>query len=74
MKRIVVVGTGRMGSAFATAFARRTSHAVSIRGSHPGSSSAAALSRQLGVRVADDPPILSSSRLRRARLTTWRTR
>ena len=54
MKKIVVIGTGRMGGAFATAFAKRTSHAVSIRGSHAGSSSAAALSRQLGVRVADD--------------------
>ena len=52
MKKIVVIGTGRMGGAFATAFVKRTSHAVSIRGSHAGSSSAAALSRQLGVRVA----------------------
>ena len=51
---IVVIGTGRMGGAFATAFTKRTSHAVSIRGSHAGSSSAAALSRLLGVRVADD--------------------
>jgi len=46
MKKIVVIGTGRMGGAFATAFVKRTSHAVSIRGSHAGSSSAAALSRQ----------------------------
>src|SRR5262249_47353912 len=51
VKKIVVIGTGRMGGAFATAFVKRTSHAVSIRGSHAGSSSAAALSRQLGVRV-----------------------
>ena len=42
MKKIVVIGTGRMGGAFATAFAKRTSHAVSIRGSHAGSPSAAA--------------------------------
>ena len=31
MKKIVVIGTGRMGGAFATAFVKRTSHAVSIR-------------------------------------------
>ena len=31
-----------MGGAFATAFAERTSHAVSFRGSHAGSSSAVA--------------------------------
>lgn len=60
MKRIVVIGTGRMGGAFATAFAKRTSHAVSIRGSHAGSSSAAALSRQLGVRVADNKELLAA--------------
>ena len=60
MKKIVVIGTGRMGEAFATAFAKRTSHAVSIRGSHAGSSSAAALSRQLGVRVADDKDLLAA--------------
>jgi len=46
MKKIVVIGTGRMGGAFATAFAKRGSHAVSIRGSHARSSPAAALSRQ----------------------------
>src|SRR4029077_10257409 len=34
VKKIVVIGTGRIGGAFATAFAKRTSHAVSIRGSH----------------------------------------
>ena len=60
MKKIVVIGTGRMGGAFATAFARRTSHAVSSRVSHTGSSSAAALSRQLGVRVADDKEFLAA--------------
>ena len=60
MKKIVVIGTGRMGGAFATAFAKRTSHAVSIRGSHAGSSSAAALSRQLGLRVADDKELLAA--------------
>jgi len=49
-----------MGGAFATAFVKRTSHAVSIRGSHAGSSSAAALSRQLGVRVADDKELLAA--------------
>ena len=60
MENIVVIGTGRMGGAFATAFAERTSHTVSIRGSHAGSSSAAALSRQLGVRVADDKEPLAA--------------
>jgi predicted dinucleotide-binding enzyme len=60
VKKIVVIGTGRMGGAFATAFAKRTSHAVSIRGSHAGGSSAAALSRQLGVRVADDKELLAA--------------
>jgi len=40
VKKIVVIGTGRMGGAFATAFAKRTSHDVSIRGSHAGSFSA----------------------------------
>ena len=62
MKKIVVIGTGRMGGAFATVFAKRTSHAVSIRGSHAGSSSAAALSRQLGVRVGDDKELLAADR------------
>ena len=60
MRKIVVIGTGRMGGAFATAFAERTSHTVSIRGSHAGSSSAAALSHQLGVRVADDKELLAA--------------
>jgi predicted dinucleotide-binding enzyme len=60
VKKIVVIGTGRMGGAFATAFAKRTSHTVSIRGSHAGSSSAAALSHQLGVRVADDKELLAA--------------
>ena len=60
MKKIVVIGTGRMGGAFATVDVKRTSHAVSIRGSHAGSSSAAALSRQLGVRVADDKELLAA--------------
>ncbi|HEV2978103.1 MAG TPA: NAD(P)-binding domain-containing protein, partial [Casimicrobiaceae bacterium] len=41
-------------------FAKRTSHTVSIRGSHAGSSSAAALSHQLGVRVADDNDLLAA--------------
>ena len=60
MEKIVVIGTGRMGGAFATAFAERTSHTVSIRGSHAGGSSTAALTRQLGVRVADDKELLAA--------------
>jgi predicted dinucleotide-binding enzyme len=60
VKKIVVIGTGRMGGAFVTEFAKRTSHAVSIRGSHAGSPSAAALSRELGVRMADDKELLAA--------------
>jgi predicted dinucleotide-binding enzyme len=60
VRKIVVIGLGCMGGAFAIAFAGRTSHTVAIRGSHPGSSSAAALSRQLGVRVADDRELLAA--------------
>jgi 8-hydroxy-5-deazaflavin:NADPH oxidoreductase len=60
VEKIVVIGTGRMSGAFATAFAERTSHTVSIRGSHGGSSSTAALTRQLGVRVADDKEPLAA--------------
>lgn len=56
MKKIVVIGTGRMGGAFATAFGERTS----LFGSHAGSSSAAALSHQLGVPVADDKELLAA--------------
>ena len=60
MKKIAVIGTGRMGGAFATAFAKRTSHTVSIRGSHADSSSVAAFSHQLGVQVADDKERLAA--------------
>jgi predicted dinucleotide-binding enzyme len=60
VKKVVVIGTGRMGGALATACAKRTSHKVSIRGSHAGSSSAAALSHPLGVRVADDKELLAT--------------
>ena len=60
MKGIVVISTGRIGGGLATAFAKRTSHTVSIRGSHAGSCSAAALSHQLGVRVADDKELLAA--------------
>ena len=60
MTKVVIIGTGRMGGALATAFAKRTSHTVSIRGSHAGSSSTAALTRQLGVRVADDIELLAA--------------
>jgi predicted dinucleotide-binding enzyme len=78
VKKIVVVGTGRIGGAFAAAFAERTSHTVAIRPSHPSSATAAALSRQLGVRVAATKsflrPMLSSSQRRRPCLTTWRLR
>ena len=59
MKKIVVVGTGRMGGAFATAFAERTSHTRSAD-RHAGSSSADALSHKLGVRVADDKELLAA--------------
>ena len=52
MEKIVVIGTGRMGGAFPTAFAERT-HGVDPRIAR-GSSSTAALTRQLGVRVPTD--------------------
>ena len=60
MKTLGVIGIGRMRGALATAFAKRTARAVSLRESHTGSSSAAALSRQSGVRVADDKELLAA--------------
>src|SRR5260370_14382680 len=49
-----------MGGAFATASAKRTSHVVWLRGWHAGSSSAGAVSRQLGVRLADHNELLAA--------------
>src|SRR5260370_10399068 len=60
VKRIAVVGQGSMGGALASAFAKNTLHTVSIRGSRAGSFAAAALSHQLGVRVADDKELLAA--------------
>lgn len=37
--KVAIIGTGRMGSAFAAAFAKRTAHAVFIRGPRPDSAS-----------------------------------
>jgi len=48
---LAIVGTGGMGSAVAAAFAQRSSHAVSVRGS-PGQSSAAA--RPSGIVCSND--------------------
>jgi predicted dinucleotide-binding enzyme len=39
--KLAIIGSGRVGSAFATASATRTSHAVAVRGSHAKSGSAA---------------------------------
>ena len=58
--KLAIVGSGRMGSAFATAFATRTSHAVVVRGSHAKSGSAAELVRELGITRADDKALLSA--------------
>ena len=58
--KLAIIGSGRMGSAFATAFATRTSHAVAVRGSHAKSGSAAELVRELGITRADDKALLSA--------------
>ena len=54
--KLAIIGSGRMGSAFAT----RTSHAVAVRGSHAKSGSAADLVRELGITRADDKALLSA--------------
>jgi hypothetical protein len=53
-KHLVVIGTGDMGGALATAFATRSHHRVTVRGSNLRSRSAAALIRKLGVSQATD--------------------
>jgi predicted dinucleotide-binding enzyme len=58
--KVAIIGMGRMGGAFAIAFATRTAHAVFIRGSHPKSSSAAALARELSVALATDNELLAA--------------
>jgi 8-hydroxy-5-deazaflavin:NADPH oxidoreductase len=58
--RLVIIGSGDMGGAIAAAFAERTNHQVLVRGSRPGSHSAAALVRELGVTYADDHALLSA--------------
>jgi predicted dinucleotide-binding enzyme len=58
--KITVMGTGRMGSAIATALATRTSHAVGVRGSNAKSRSAKGLAQQLKVAVATDAALLAS--------------
>ena len=58
--KLAIIGSGRMGSAFATAFATRTSHAVAVRGSHAKSGSAADLVQELGITRADDKALLSA--------------
>lgn len=52
--KLVIVGTGDMGGALATAFVRRSKHEVSVRGSRPGSLSALRLTRRLGIAEAGD--------------------
>jgi predicted dinucleotide-binding enzyme len=58
--RITVLGTGDMGGAIAQALAERTQHAVTVRGSRPGSASAAALVDRLALREATDADIEQS--------------
>jgi predicted dinucleotide-binding enzyme len=58
--QITVLGTGDMGGAIAQALAERTPHAVTVRGSHPGSASATALVGRLGVREATDAELEQS--------------
>jgi 8-hydroxy-5-deazaflavin:NADPH oxidoreductase len=57
---ISVLGTGDMGGALAQALKERTQHVISVRGSHPGSASTAALIDRLGVRAAKDEDIEKS--------------
>jgi predicted dinucleotide-binding enzyme len=58
--KVAIIRTGRMGSAFAAAFAKRTAPALFIRGSRPDSASAAALSRELGIAQATDKELLAA--------------
>jgi predicted dinucleotide-binding enzyme len=58
--RITVLGTGDMGGAIAQALAERTLHAVTVRGSRPGSASAAALVDRLALGEATDADIEQS--------------
>jgi 8-hydroxy-5-deazaflavin:NADPH oxidoreductase len=58
--RITILGTGDMGGAIAQALAERTLHAVTVRGSRPGSASAAALVDRLALREATDADIEQS--------------
>jgi 8-hydroxy-5-deazaflavin:NADPH oxidoreductase len=58
--KLVVVGPGDMGSALATAFARKTKHDVCIRGSRPGSPSAVRLVQELGVSQANHLDLLAA--------------
>jgi predicted dinucleotide-binding enzyme len=55
---ITVLGTGRMGSALATAFASRTTHTILVRGSHSKSRSAKALAQGLNIAVAGEGELL----------------
>jgi 8-hydroxy-5-deazaflavin:NADPH oxidoreductase len=52
--KLAILGTGDMGGAIATAFSTRTRHTVVVRGATPGSGTAAALVKQLGVAQATD--------------------
>ena len=59
MKKIVVIATGCMGGVFATAFAKRMSHAVRSADRTRAVLRQRPLSRQLGVWVADDKALLT---------------
>lgn len=60
LHHIAVLGTGDMGGAVTQALAERTQHAVTVRGSHLGSASAAALVRRFQVQEATDADIHQS--------------
>jgi len=57
LNRISVIGTGDMGGAIAEALAKRTQHEVVVRGSRPGSPSAAALIERFDLREATEGDI-----------------
>jgi len=52
--KLVVIGSGDMGSALATALATRAGHDLRVRGSRLGSHSATRLAQELGVTEASD--------------------
>jgi predicted dinucleotide-binding enzyme len=58
--KLAIVGAGDMGGALATAFAQRSRHEVSVRGSRREAPSALDLARRLGISEADDRCLLDA--------------